>query len=107
MSRTLVSKRGISQVYDNFTCDRCGAVFSSDLQRKEWTGFIVCKWCLDLKHPQLEPYKYTRSETARPANPRPLITLAVGACNIGGFSAIVDYAQAGCAIVDLRTKFKG
>jgi hypothetical protein len=36
----------------NVTCDRCGRKLKSSQVSKEWTGLIVCRSCLDERHPQ-------------------------------------------------------
>lgn len=36
----------------NVTCDRCGRKLKSSQVSKEWTGLIVCRVCLDERHPQ-------------------------------------------------------
>jgi hypothetical protein len=36
----------------NVTCDRCGRKLKSSQVSKEWTGLIVCRNCLDERHPQ-------------------------------------------------------
>lgn len=36
----------------NCTCDRCGKKKKASEVRLEWTGFIVCSDCFELRHPQ-------------------------------------------------------
>ncbi len=35
----------------SFCCDRCSKVIYKSMSVKEWTGFRVCKTCLDLRDP--------------------------------------------------------
>ena len=36
----------------NVTCDRCSRKVKSGEIRKEWTGFLVCNLCYEMRHPQ-------------------------------------------------------
>jgi len=36
----------------NVTCDRCSRKVKSGEIRKEWTGFLVCDLCYEMRHPQ-------------------------------------------------------
>ncbi len=36
----------------NVTCDRCSKKTKADEIKKEWTGFLVCPNCFEMRHPQ-------------------------------------------------------
>lgn len=36
----------------NCTCDRCGEKKKAHEVQQEWTGFIVCGDCYEVRHPQ-------------------------------------------------------
>ena len=99
------NKEGINSIYYNFICDRCGSRYSSNNQRQEWTGLIVCSWCYEEKHPDLYPPR-VRPNDARPAHPRAEFEAGSLGCALTGVNARVGYATVGCAIVGLSAKFK-
>jgi len=36
----------------NITCDRCSKKVKAGDVKQEWTGFIVCHSCFEMRHPQ-------------------------------------------------------
>lgn len=36
----------------NLTCDRCSKKIKAHQAKHEWTGFIVCGDCYEVRHPQ-------------------------------------------------------
>lgn len=36
----------------NSICDRCGFKYKSAMLQREWTGLMVCSYCLEPRHPQ-------------------------------------------------------
>jgi len=50
-------------------CDRCGFRYRRSQVKKEWTGFMVCAKCFDVKHPQLD--LKVRGDKVGVKDPRP------------------------------------
>ena len=53
------------------TCDRCGGEFRHYNTRKEWTGYRVCKDCLDHRSPQEKLRGRADKQAVRDPRPRP------------------------------------
>ena len=62
----------------NAFCMRCGFKYKASELQKEWTGFLVCSSCLDLRHSQdlIRGIKETpppKDQSPRNDGPSPLI----------------------------------
>ena len=90
----------------NCTCDRCGKKKKASEVKLEWTGFIVCRDCFELRHPQ----DFVRAKQDKIAVPftRPIPTIlstnvpyiSTGdtVCTFSGRQAIPMEGIPGCMI---------
>lgn len=53
-------------------CDRCGLTYNDENIVEEWTGLMVCTWCLDPKPESVDSGDYVDYEKDFPENPRPI-----------------------------------
>ncbi len=57
----------------NVTCDRCSKKVKAGIIKKEWTGFLVCPNCFEMRHPQ--DFVRTRQDKITVPESRPIPTL--------------------------------
>ncbi len=82
----------------NAWCMRCGFKWKASELKKEWTGFLVCSECLDLRHPQdlIRGVRETpppKDQSPRNAGPSPLIpgTFTTGITDNAGSPYFVEF----------------
>jgi hypothetical protein len=80
-------------------CDACGRKFKADQLHKRWDGLMVCIGDYEPRQPQ-DFVKGIAEHIAPPwTRPEPQDTF-IGVCEPNGISCIVDFAVAGCSVVD-------
>ena len=78
-------------------CDRCAKWILNSMSFKEWTGFRVCKECLNQKDPVdfvTVPPENTAAIDARPPNGLPVLSGAVAADVTAGLEPAGDGTSA-------------
>jgi hypothetical protein len=85
----------------NVTCDRCGAKVKASEVNQEWTGFIVCKPCYEVRHPQ----DFVRAKQDKISVPfqRPIPTFIFQYCTSYTVQGIANVGTADCAQADRTT----
>jgi hypothetical protein len=83
-------------------CDICGGKYKANELRQRWDGFMVCDRDFEQRHPQDFVRGVADFQAPFFTRPEPQDTF-IGICEPNGITSIVDYAVAGCAVVDFRS----
>lgn len=80
-------------------CDICGRKFKSNQLRQRWDGFMVCSDDFEERHPQDFVRGVADFQAPFYTRPEPEDEF-IGVCEPNGLTGIVDWAVAGCAVVE-------
>jgi hypothetical protein len=84
----------------NTICDRCGQKLKSTELRREWTGFMVCGSCFEVRHAQ----EFVRVHEEKIAVPwtRPVADTTIYVCYLIASQGLADLGEADCARADIN-----
>ena len=90
----------------NAICDKCGMRFAGEQLQEEWTGLLVCQWCLDQKHflDDTSDYMVVEDYSVENARYEPVASSVFDQCAISGHQAKSGFAVAGCAVAGQLTR---
>jgi hypothetical protein len=84
----------------NTICDRCGQKLKSTQVRKEWTGYMVCGPCFEVRHPQ--DFLRVHEEKITVPFSRPIDDLSIYVCYLIQSQGLADIGEADCARADIN-----
>jgi len=79
----------------NAICDRCNQKLKSTELRREWTGYMVCGPCFEIRHPQ--DFLRVHEEKITVPWSRPIADTSIYVCYLPASQGIAGLGEAGCA----------